>query len=62
MREERDMPADVESMFSVRQMPWHRSGQILADCPGSWEEARKLAGMGWDPVTEPVYERGMRRR
>jgi phage/plasmid-like protein (TIGR03299 family) len=50
------MPADVESMFSVRQMPWHRAGHVLADYPGSWEAARKLAGLAWDPVTEPVYE------
>jgi hypothetical protein len=29
------MPANVESMFSVRQMPWHRDGTLLADYPGS---------------------------
>ena len=49
------MPANVESMFSVRQMPWHREGTILADYPGSWAEARKLAGLNWDPVTTGVY-------
>ena len=31
------MPANVESMFSVRQMPWHREGTVLADYPGDWE-------------------------
>ncbi|MBO3752173.1 DUF932 domain-containing protein [Streptosporangiaceae bacterium NEAU-GS5] len=51
------MPADVESMFSVREMPWHRQGEVLPDYPGSWAEARKLAGLAWDPVTAPVYER-----
>ena len=49
------MPANVESMFSVRQMPWHREGTILADYPGSWADARTLAGLAWDPVTADVY-------
>jgi phage/plasmid-like protein (TIGR03299 family) len=49
------MPANVESMFSVRQMPWHREGEILDDYPGTWAEARVLAGLDWDPVTSDVY-------
>ena len=42
------MPANVESMFSVRQMPWHREGTVLPDYPGDWNTARKLAGLDWD--------------
>ncbi len=49
------MPANVENMFSVRQMPWHREGTILEDYPGDWAEARKLAGLDWDPITTEVY-------
>src|ERR1022692_227587 len=49
------MPANVESMFSVRQMPWHREGTILQDYPGDWAEARKLAGLDWDPIATEVY-------
>jgi phage/plasmid-like protein (TIGR03299 family) len=49
------MPADVESMFSVRQMPWHRQGRVLAEYPGSWQAARQFAGLDWDPTIEPVY-------
>ena len=49
------MPANIESMFSVRQMPWHREGTIIQEYPGSWNEARTLAGLDWDPVTAPVY-------
>src|SRR5271165_1922790 len=49
------MPANVESMFSVRQMPWHREGIVLADYPGDWDQARQAAGLGWDPVTAEVY-------
>jgi hypothetical protein len=53
------MPANVESMFSVRQMPWHREGTVLADYPGDWDTARKLAGLDWDPVStnpKPIEE------
>jgi phage/plasmid-like protein (TIGR03299 family) len=50
------MPANVESMFSVRQMPWHREGIVTGEYPGSWDEARKLAGMDWQPTTEAVYK------
>jgi phage/plasmid-like protein (TIGR03299 family) len=49
------MPANVESMFSVRQMPWHREGTVLADYPGDWDTARRLAGLDWDPVTSEVH-------
>lgn len=50
------MPANVESMFSVREMPWHREGNVLADYPGSWAKAREQAGLLWDPIAEPVYQ------
>ena len=49
------MPANIESMFSVRQMPWHREGTILEDYPGDWDTARKLAGLDWDPIATEVY-------
>jgi phage/plasmid-like protein (TIGR03299 family) len=50
------MPANVESMFSVRAMPWHRKGEVPQEYPGNWAQARKLAGLDWDPITEAVYE------
>ncbi len=49
------MPANIESMFSVRQLPWHREGEVLDDYPGTWAEARVLAGLDWEPVTTGVY-------
>src|SRR6516165_4805846 len=49
------MPANVESMFSVRHMPWHQEGIILGDYPGTWAKARLLAGLDWDPETTGVY-------
>ena len=30
------MPANIESMFSVRHMPWHREGTIVQDYPDTW--------------------------
>lgn len=50
------MSANVDSMFSVRAMPWHREGHVLQDYPGSWTEARKLAGLDWDPMEESTYK------
>lgn len=49
------MPANVDSMFSVRQVPWHREGLILDEYPTDWAEARKLAGLEWEPIEAPVY-------
>lgn len=49
------MPANVESMFSVRQMPWHQEGLVLGDYPGTWAEARVLAGLDWEPISTDVY-------
>lgn len=51
------MPANVDSMFSVRIAPWHREGIILPDYPGTWNEARVLAGLDWEPIEEPVYRK-----
>ena len=46
----------VEQMFSVRQMPWHGTNTtILDEYPGSWAEARKFAGLEWEPIEQDVY-------
>jgi phage/plasmid-like protein (TIGR03299 family) len=42
-------------MFSVRRVPWHRLGDVIDQHPRDWAEARKLAGLEWEPITEPVY-------
>lgn len=49
------MPADIDSMFSVRKMPWHRQGFITDRPPISIEEAREWAGVTWEPEYCPVY-------
>lgn len=49
------MPANVDSMFSVRTTPWHREGLLLQEYPTDWAHARKLAGLEWEPEEEDVY-------
>ena len=44
----------IESMFSVREKPWHGLGTIVMEEPAS-AEALKLAGLDWTVVQEPVY-------
>ena len=38
------MSANVETMFSVRETPWHGLGRIVMDVPAS-REALELAGL-----------------
>ena len=58
------MSDDVERMFSVREMPWHKpmTGDrttVTDDYPQSFAEARVLAGLDWDPIALPAAERLM---
>lgn len=51
------MPAEVDSMFSVRENAWHDpEGRFtLPDYPSSIEEARRLAGLEWEPEVVPAF-------
>lgn len=56
------MAHQVEKMFSVRELPWHYGQtkdktEILQEAPDNWDDARKLAGLDWDPIEEPLYRR-----
>ena len=51
------MAANVESMFSVRETPWHGLGEIVKEALTS-EEAIKIAGLDWDVIQKPVYANG----
>jgi phage/plasmid-like protein (TIGR03299 family) len=44
----------VETMFSVREKPWHGLGTIVAEAPKS-EEALKWAGLDWQVNQTPLY-------
>lgn len=48
------MAALVESMFSVRKIPWHGLGTIVAEAPTS-VDAIRLAGLDWTVEQEPIY-------
>lgn len=48
------MAANVESMFYVRETPWHGLGTKVMEAPSS-ADALRLAGLDWKVVQEPVY-------
>ena len=48
------MPANVETMFSVRETPWHGLGRIIMDAPAS-REALELAGLDWQVESRYIY-------
>lgn len=49
------MAANVETMFSVREKPWHGLGTIVAKAPTS-KEALELAGLDWTIDGLPVFD------
>lgn len=51
------MSANVETMFSVREKPWHGLGTIIQEACNS-EEALRLAGLDWEVLQEPVTYNG----
>ena len=54
------MPALVETMFSVRETPWHGLGTIVNDAPTS-ENALRISGLDWKVVQDDVFtDRGER--
>ena len=48
------MAANVETMFSVREKPWHGLGTIVMEAPTS-ADALRIAGLDWRVLQEPVY-------
>lgn len=52
------MAANVESMFSVREIPWHGLGTIIQEAPTS-AEALKLAGLDWNVIQKPAQKEGI---
>lgn len=47
------MSANVETMFSVRETPWHGLGTVIQEACNS-AEALRLAGLDWEVKQEPV--------
>ena len=48
------MAANVESMFYVRETPWHGLGTKVLEAPAS-KDALQLAGLDWRVQQEPIY-------
>lgn len=48
------MSANVETMFYVKEKPWHGLGTMVQEAPNS-AEALKLAGLDWLVEPKPIY-------
>lgn len=48
------MAANVETMFSVREKPWHGLGTVIAEAPTS-QDALRLAGLDWNVCQRAIY-------
>jgi len=48
------MPAHIESMFYVRETPWHGLGTKVMEAPDS-EGALIAAGLNWNVIQEPIF-------
>jgi phage/plasmid-like protein (TIGR03299 family) len=51
------MPAGLtttDSMFSVREVPWHGLGAVLDHTPSTIAEAINASGLGWRVEREPI--------
>src|SRR5262249_12692437 len=47
------MPANVETMFAVKQTPWHKLGVVVAEAPTT-ADAIRLAGLDWRVSLAPL--------
>lgn len=49
------MSANVETMFSVREVPWHNLGRVVQDAPTS-ADALHMAGLDWKVNPAPIFD------
>lgn len=46
-----------ESGFCVREASWHSKELLLAEYPTDWDDARRSAGILWEPTLQPLYRK-----
>lgn len=51
------MSANVETMFYVRETPWHGLGTKVMEAPDS-KDALIVAGLNWNVIQEPIFTGG----
>lgn len=51
------MPAYFDTGFSVRQPMWHGEGIVIDEYPNDWADARRLAGLEWEPEIRAMYHK-----
>lgn len=44
----------TDSLFSVREVPWHGMGVVLDEAPKSIDDALEKSGLDWDVLQSPV--------
>lgn len=49
------MAHEFDTGFSVRKPMWHGLGTVINEYPESWDEARRIAGLLWEPKEVPLY-------
>jgi phage/plasmid-like protein (TIGR03299 family) len=49
------MSAYFDSGFCVRQPSWHQLENLLDEFPSDWDDARRKAGLEWEPRVQPAY-------
>jgi phage/plasmid-like protein (TIGR03299 family) len=53
------VPANFDTGFFHREPAWHGLGVVVDTPPATWDEARKLAGLDWEPITSPIKGRDL---
>jgi len=48
------MIEEYDTMFSVRQTPWHGLGVVIQEAVNS-EDALRIAGLNWEVIQEPIF-------
>lgn len=48
------MAANVETMFSTREKPWHGLGTVVEEAPAS-ADALRLAGLDWNVIQKDIF-------